>query len=104
MGSFADVVDPEGFVERLRRQMADLHLDSSLPVPPLVRSEADRPQPRLDRDQGHGMTVVVGRLRPCPFLDWRFPARVHNLVHNLVRRATRAALLNAELLVAQGLL
>ncbi len=93
--------------EQMRRVMssfagavADLHLPSSPPAPLLVRSEPDRPQPRLDRDQGHGMTVVVGRLRPCPVLDWKFTA----LVHNMVRGAAGAALLNAELLVAQGLL
>jgi aspartate-semialdehyde dehydrogenase len=45
------------------------------------------------------MTVSVGRLRPCPVLDVRFVA----LVHNTVRGAAGAALLNAELLVDLGL-
>jgi aspartate-semialdehyde dehydrogenase len=44
------------------------------------------------------MTVVVGRLRPCPVLDWKFTV----LSHNMVRGAAGAALLNAELLVARG--
>lgn len=60
----------------------------------------DRPQPRLDRDRENGMSVSVGRLRPCPLLDLRMVA----LVHNTIRGAAGAALLNAELLEARGLL
>lgn len=60
----------------------------------------DRPQPRLDRDREHGMAVSVGRLRPCPILDYKMVA----LVHNTVRGAAGAAILNAELLEAKGLL
>lgn len=62
--------------------------------------ERDRPQPRLDRDREHGMSVSVGRLRPCPLLDIRMVA----LVHNTIRGAAGAAILNAELLDAKGLL
>jgi aspartate-semialdehyde dehydrogenase len=60
----------------------------------------DRPQPRLDRDREGGMAVSVGRLRPCPILDFRLVA----LVHNTIRGAAGAAVLNAELLEAKGLL
>jgi aspartate-semialdehyde dehydrogenase len=60
----------------------------------------DRPQPRLDRDRERGMSVSVGRLRPCPLLDLRMVA----LVHNTIRGAAGAAILNAELLQAKGLL
>ncbi|HEX9164044.1 MAG TPA: aspartate-semialdehyde dehydrogenase [Thermoanaerobaculia bacterium] len=60
----------------------------------------DRPQPRLDRDREHGMSVSVGRLRKCPILDIRMVA----LVHNTIRGAAGAALLNAEMLEAKGLL
>ncbi|MGK2856866.1 MAG: aspartate-semialdehyde dehydrogenase [Thermoanaerobaculia bacterium] len=59
----------------------------------------DRPQPRLDRGLGNGMTVSVGRIRPCPVLD----IRMVGLVHNTIRGAAGAALLNAELLKAKGL-
>ena len=45
------------------------------------------------------MTVSVGRLRPCAVLDWRFVA----LVHNTVRGAAGGAIVNAELLAAEGL-
>ncbi|HVR41486.1 MAG TPA: aspartate-semialdehyde dehydrogenase [Thermoanaerobaculia bacterium] len=61
---------------------------------------ADRPQPRLDRDRERGMSVSVGRLRPCSILD----LRMVSLVHNTVRGAAGAAILNAELLEARGLL
>lgn len=60
----------------------------------------DRPQPRLDRDRERGMAVSVGRLRPCPILDFRLVA----LVHNTIRGAAGAAVLNAELLEARGML
>ncbi|MBM3262704.1 MAG: aspartate-semialdehyde dehydrogenase [candidate division Zixibacteria bacterium] len=69
------------------------------PARPIVlREEADRPQPRFDRDTEHGMAVVVGRVRPCRLLDFKFLA----LVHNTIRGAAGAAVLNAELLKAQG--
>jgi aspartate-semialdehyde dehydrogenase len=71
------------------------------PQPPLiVRTEPDRPQTRLDRDAGHGMAVSVGRVRTCDVLDIKFVA----LGHNTVRGAAGASVLNAELMVARGLI
>jgi aspartate-semialdehyde dehydrogenase len=58
--------------------------------------ETNRPQPRLDVGRGGGMTVSVGRLRPCPVLGVKFVA----LGHNTIRGAAGAAVLNAELMVA----
>lgn len=73
----------------------------SAPVRPIhVLDERDRPQPRLDRDRERGMSVSVGRLRTCPLLDFRMVA----LVHNTIRGAAGASILNAELLKAKGLL
>jgi aspartate-semialdehyde dehydrogenase len=73
----------------------------SAPKRPIHYLDAvDRPQPRLDRDREHGMAVSVGRLRPCPILDVRFVA----LVHNTIRGAAGAAILNAELLKGRNLL
>jgi aspartate-semialdehyde dehydrogenase len=73
----------------------------SAPAQPVVYVEAnDRPQPRFDADRGAGMTTTVGRLRPCKVLDWKFTV----LSHNTIRGAAGAALLNAELLKAQGYL
>ena len=65
-----------------------------------VRSEPDRPQPRLDRDSGRGMTTVVGRVRPDPL----FHVKLIVLSHNTVHGAAGGAILNGELLVAQGCL
>lgn len=71
----------------------------SAPQPPLViRAEANRPQPRLDRDAGQGMATIIGRLRPCAVLDVRFVA----LAHNTIRGAAGGSVLNAELMYAQG--
>jgi aspartate-semialdehyde dehydrogenase len=71
------------------------------PERPLVYDAApDRPQPRFDLDRGSGMTVSVGRLRPCGVLDYKFTV----LSHNTIRGAAGAALLNAELLKVQGYL
>ena len=58
----------------------------------------DRPQPRLDAGLGGGMAISVGRVRSCPILDVRLVA----LAHNTIRGAAGAAILNAELMVAQG--
>ncbi|HEX5439263.1 MAG TPA: Asd/ArgC dimerization domain-containing protein, partial [Ktedonobacterales bacterium] len=60
----------------------------------------DRPQPRYDRDVEAGMGVTLGRLRRCEVLDYRFIC----LSHNTIRGAAGAALLNAELAYARGLL
>jgi aspartate-semialdehyde dehydrogenase len=65
-----------------------------------VREEADRPQPRLDRLTGKGMTTVVGRLRRDPLLDLKFVV----LSHNTIRGAAGGSIYNAELLVKEGLL
>ena len=71
------------------------------PAHPVVYLDApDRPQPRFDVDCGSGMTATVGRLRPCGVLGWKFTV----LSHNTIRGAAGAALLNAELLKAQGYL
>ncbi len=71
------------------------------PLQPVMYDDApDRPQPRFDVDRGHGMTVTVGRLRPCGVLDYKFTV----LSHNTIRGAAGAALLNAELLKVQGYL
>ena len=65
-----------------------------------VRPEVDRPQPRKDRMAGQGMTTVVGRVRPDPLFHVKFAVLSHNTVHG----AAGGALLNGELLVAQGII
>ena len=44
------------------------------------------------------MATTVGRLRPCPVLDYKFVL----LGHNTIRGAAGASILNAEMLLAQG--
>lgn len=83
-----------------RGDIAALSLPTAPPAPIVVRTEADRPQTRLDRDCGRGMTAVVGRVRRCPVLTLRFVV----LSHNMERGAAGGALLNAELLAARELL
>jgi aspartate-semialdehyde dehydrogenase len=83
-----------------RAEPQELQLPTA-PAEPLVYDGApDRPQPRFDLERGRGMTVSVGRLRPCGLLDWKFTV----LSHNTIRGAAGAAVLNAELLKAQGYL
>jgi aspartate-semialdehyde dehydrogenase len=86
----------EGFAGAPQR----LGLPTAPERPILYLDEPARPQPRFDAGRGRGMTVSVGRLRPCPVLGWKFVA----LGHNTVRGAAGAAVLNAELMQAEGLL
>jgi aspartate-semialdehyde dehydrogenase len=83
-----------------RGRPQQLKLPSAPPEPIVYLTEANRPQPSLDVDRGRGMTVSVGRLRPCPVLDYKFIA----LGHNTIRGAAGAAILNAELMHSEGLL
>jgi len=76
----------------------ELKLPSAPDQPVRYLGSADRPQPRFDVESGNGMTTSVGRLRPCGVLDWKFTV----LSHNTIRGAAGAAILNAELLKAQG--
>lgn len=64
----------------------------------VYRDEADRPQPRLDRDNGDGLAWTVGKVRECGVLDLKFMA----LTHNTLRGAASGSVLNAELLVTKG--
>ncbi len=75
-------------------------LPSAPERPILVSPELDRPQPRRDRDAEKGMAVTVGRIRPCPLMDLRMVA----VVHNTMRGAASGSILNAELLVSEGYL
>jgi len=78
--------------------------DRSLPTAPTrpihVLEGNDRPQPRLDRDRENGMAVSVGRVRA----DRDGGLKLEALVHNTIRGAAGAAILNGELLHARGLL
>lgn len=64
----------------------------------IVKEEADRPQPRRDRDTDNGMICTVGRIRPCPILD----IKMISVAHNAIRGAAGGSVLNAEMLVKAG--
>jgi aspartate-semialdehyde dehydrogenase len=83
-----------------RGKPQDLGLPSAPPQPIVYLTERNRPQPALDVNRDGGMTVTVGRLRPCAVLDYKFIA----LGHNTIRGAAGAAILNAELMQQEGLL
>lgn len=86
--------------ENYRGIPQERNLPSAPPRPVIYMPQQDRPQPRRDVERERGMAVFVGRLRPCPALDWKFMA----MGHNTVRGAAGAAVLNAELMVSEGLL
>ena len=95
--SVADVIEA---LRSFRGRPQELKLPSA-PASPVVWTEAaDRPQPRLDAERDGGMTVTVGRVRVCPVLGVKFIA----LGHNTIRGAAGAAVLNGELMQAEGLL
>ncbi|MEM0340949.1 MAG: aspartate-semialdehyde dehydrogenase [Acidilobaceae archaeon] len=73
----------------------------SKPIKPIVvRKEIDRPQPRLDRLEGNGMSVVVGRLRADEALGG---VKYVVLGSNTIRGAAGTGVLIAELMVRLGL-
>jgi len=82
------------------REFPSLDLHSSPEHFIEVLDEPSRPQPRIDRDRGNGMTISVGRVFPDNVFDYRFVS----LSHNTVRGAAGSAILNAELLIQRGVI
>jgi len=75
-----------------------LRLPSAPKQPLVVRKEPNRPQPRFDRNEGKGMSVVVGRIREDPIMTVKYMC----LGHNTIRGAAGAGILSAELVVSKG--
>jgi aspartate-semialdehyde dehydrogenase len=94
------LADVRNAFDTFRGKPQFLNLPSAPAVPVIYMEQADRPQPRRDVERERGMAVFVGRLRECPVFDYKFVA----LGHNTVRGAAGAAVLNAELMHAEGLL
>jgi aspartate-semialdehyde dehydrogenase len=84
---------------KFRGEPQRLKLPSAPKNPIVVRKEQNRPQPRFDRDEGKGMSVVVGRLRKDPIMSMKYMC----LGHNTIRGGAGAGILSAELMVAKGL-
>jgi aspartate-semialdehyde dehydrogenase len=92
MAVWLDLDDPVEEVKKAFRSFTPPF--TGLPLQPgksiELFEEPNRPQPRLDRNRGRGMTVSVGRIRK----GLRFIA----LGHNTIRGAAGASVLNAELI------
>lgn len=90
-------------VEAVKEAFAEFTSDIKTPFAPakpiIVCNEPDRPQPRLDRDAGRGMSISVGRIRAG-----RMKNEIKYIVqgHNTIRGAAGASILNAEVLVEKG--
>lgn len=96
----APVDDLRRAIENFRAVPQERKLPSAPEKPVVYLPGQDRPQPRRDAGANNGMSVTVGRLRECPVFDVKFVA----CGHNTIRGAAGAAVLNAELLVSEGLL
>src|SRR5438445_11090943 len=97
-------VTPGEIVEVMRafnRTPLQLKIPSAPEYPIVVREEEDRPQTRLDVDEGNGMTVTVGRIRRDPALNG---VKYMALGHNLIRGGAGCSILNAELFLAKKLI
>ncbi|MBI4914055.1 MAG: aspartate-semialdehyde dehydrogenase [Acidobacteria bacterium] len=93
---------PEEVAKTLREWRAEpqaLGLPTAPRIPVHVHDLPDRPQVRKDVEGDGGMSVHVGRIRPCPLLGIKFTL----LGHNTERGAAGASILNAELAHAKGL-
>ena len=82
-----------------RGEPQELDLPSAPARPVVVLNGPDRPQPMLDLYLENAMATIVGRLRPCPVLNFKMTL----LGHNTVRGAAGGSILNAELAMARGL-
>ncbi len=78
----------------------ELNLPSAPKRPIVLRKGKDRPQPRVELEEKHSMSVYVGRVREDSILDFKFTV----LGHNTIRGAAGASVLNAELLYSKGLI
>jgi aspartate-semialdehyde dehydrogenase len=96
----ASAADAARALAEFRGEPQERRLPTAPRQPIHVLEAPDRPQPRLDRDREGGMAVSVGRVRE----DKTFDLKLEALVHNTIRGAAGAAILNAELLKARDLL
>ena len=92
-----DIKDPEKVLSSFNGVPQKLKLPSAPKKPIVLRKEPDRPQPRLDRMEGNGMSTVVGKIRKSGTKILQY----HLLTHNTIRGAAGGALLTAELLCKQ---
>lgn len=96
---FKGNVSEEELKDAFKSFTTNIRTPSSPGKPIIVREEPDRPQPKLDRDAGGGMSVSVGRVR-----RGQIENEMKYIVqgHNTVRGAAGASILNAEVLMERG--
>jgi len=94
------VCEVEEAFRNFKGEPQKLKLPSAPENPIVVRKEPNRPQPRYDRDEGKGMSVVVGRIRKDPIMTVKYLC----LGHNTIRGAAGAGILSAELFAVKRLI
>ncbi len=96
--------EPKAVAEAMENFVGEpqkLNLPLAPEKPVVVMKEKDRPQTRLDRMEGKGMSTVVGRIRKDPVLDG---VKFLVLGHNTIRGAAGCGVLNAEYLKAKKII
>jgi aspartate-semialdehyde dehydrogenase len=93
------VDEVEDAFRNFKGEPQQLKLPTAPENPIVVKKEPNRPQPRYDRDEGKGMSIVVGRIRKDPIMTVKYLC----LGHNTIRGAAGAGILSAELFAAKGL-
>ncbi len=96
MDSHFEIEDVKKSFKDFRGLPQKLSLYSAPDRPIILREEENRPQPRIDRNEGEGMSIVVGRVRRDDVFDQNLKYVV--LGHNTIRGAAGASILNAELI------
>jgi aspartate-semialdehyde dehydrogenase len=91
-------------VEDIKRCFQEFTPNLNLPTYPKnlfdLRTECNRPQPRIDLNKGNGMSITIGRIRECSILDFKLVT----VGHNRIRGAAGGSILNAELCIQEGLI
>ena len=97
--TFEEPVNVEEVKKAFKNFSSDIRTPFAPEKPIILREERDRPQPKLDRDAGSGMSVSIGRVR-----EGRMKNEIKYIVmgHNTIRGAAGASILNAEVLVQRG--
>jgi aspartate-semialdehyde dehydrogenase len=98
----ASIADVKEAFAAARNEVLELRLPTAPAEWIKVHDDPFRPQPRLDRDNGAGMTTTVGRIRE----DNVLPNGVKYMLvsHNTRMRAAAGAVLVAEYLAVKGYL
>ena len=100
LGRPASIADVKHVLASARNEARELGLPTAPAEWIKVHDDPYRPQPRLDRDNGRGMTTTVGRIRE----DKVLPNGVKYMLvsHNTRMGAAAGAVLVAEYLVVNG--